>query len=84
MEKMKTQKERVYDFIAKNGIATTWDLEMWAWSICGKEKMMGGSATRYARSLVTEGKIRHPIEDGIVNRHKYEIVKSPEFTGTLF
>ncbi len=61
-----TQKEKIKDLIEVfcnvNGSIKTWDLE----KLGQLNKMMAGSSTRYARTLCSEGFIKHG-ED----RHTY-------------
>jgi hypothetical protein len=76
-KRKETQLERVFEFIKAFGKTATWDLENWARSEClaGNKTIMGGSATRHARTLCKLGRIEHPKkENGQVDKHRY-IVK---------
>lgn len=70
-----TQLERVFEFITERGEVATWELEDWArrWGKTNAGRMMGGSATRHARTLCKLGRIIHPTENGIKNKHYYKL-----------
>lgn len=81
-----TQLQRVTDFIKERGSVFTHELEAFALESAYGEKLLGGSATRYARLLLHEGKVEHPKdENGKANKHIYKWVgKVPEQKSLFF
>lgn len=70
---MKTKKDKVLEFIDFYSKVTSFDLERWA---LDRGNMLGETAKRYARMLITEHKVIHP--NG--NTHMYAINKQGQMS----